>query len=222
MKICCRCDEPKELTEFTPRYKGGVVVGIRGHCKECQRHAVTRSASAPSARVRFKVKRADRWAYKAAKIDEYFAAHPCVDCGESDRVVLEFDHVRGEKLFNISMAVRDAAWSKLIAEIEKCDVRCVNCHLRRSEQMRSATTKPHVLRTDALLMEYLDNHPCVDCREHDPIVLQFDHVRGDKIANITRLRDHKWETIEAEIAKCEVRCGNCHRRATAKRTVVHS
>jgi 5-methylcytosine-specific restriction endonuclease McrA len=65
---------------------------------------------------------------------------------------------------------------------------------------------------------YLAAHPCVDCGEVDPIVLEFDHVRGDKRASISFmvLQRWCWETIQAEIEKCDVRCANCHRRKTAR------
>ena len=55
----------------------------------------------------------------------------CVDCGETDRVVLHFDHVRGEKVCSPSNC---APGPKLDAELAKCDVRCANCHRRRHYQ----------------------------------------------------------------------------------------
>ena len=60
---------------------------------------------------------------------EYLKTHPCVDCGNSDIRVLEFDHVIGTKEENISHTVRNA-WSlkRLMLEIDKCEVRCCNCH----------------------------------------------------------------------------------------------
>ena len=67
------------------------------------------------------------------------------------------------------------------------------------------------------IVDYLFNHPCVDCGETDPIVLQFDHQR-DKTENICRMvhRNFSWKRILEEISKCEVRCANCHLRRTAK------
>lgn len=69
-----------------------------------------------------------------------------------------------------------------------------------------------------LVVEYLEDHPCVDCGENDPIVLQFDHVSGDKKKSVSRLAadSYSWETVEKEISKCEIRCANCHTRKTAK------
>ena len=69
-----------------------------------------------------------------------------------------------------------------------------------------------------LLSEYLRTHPCVDCGESDPIVLQFDHVKGQKKKTISEMKNtsYSWETIEEEIDKCEVRCANCHTRRTSK------
>jgi len=62
-------------------------------------------------------------------IDDYLKTHPCVDCGISDRRVLEFDHVKDIKLGNVSKAIGQC-WSheRLVQEIEKCEVRCCNCH----------------------------------------------------------------------------------------------
>lgn len=68
-----------------------------------------------------------------ANLIAYLIAHPCVDCGEADPIVLEFDHVRGVKQFNIGEAIsRGGAWDLISAEIEKCDVRCANCHRRKT------------------------------------------------------------------------------------------
>ena len=65
---------------------------------------------------------------------------------------------------------------------------------------------------------YLGELPCVDCGEPDPVVLEFDHVRGEKKTEISRLISAgvAWSTIELELAKCEVRCVNCHMRRTAR------
>ena len=67
------------------------------------------------------------------------------------------------------------------------------------------------------LLAYFAEHPCVDCGETDPVVLQFDHVRGKKVACVGVLlrNGRRWATVQDEIAKCEVRCSNCHWRRTA-------
>ena len=69
------------------------------------------------------------------------------------------------------------------------------------------------------LYAYLSSHPCIDCGQTDIRTLEFDHVRGNKSGSITTLLKHAvpWKMIEAEIAKCKVRCVNCHRIRTGER-----
>lgn len=60
----------------------------------------------------------------------------CVDCGETDMVVLEFDHVNPAlKKFEISQAVRlGYNWDDVLEELDKCEVVCANCHKRRTSK----------------------------------------------------------------------------------------
>ena len=66
---------------------------------------------------------------------EFFKKHPCVGCGENDPVVLEFDHLR-DKAFDIATGLVDRSWASILAEIEKCEVVCANCHRRRTARRR--------------------------------------------------------------------------------------
>lgn len=74
-----------------------------------------------------------RLARKAVR--EYLKQNPCVDCGESDLDVLEFDHVRGRKRKHVSKLVSNGCTvSTVMDEIAKCEVRCANCHRRRTRK----------------------------------------------------------------------------------------
>jgi ferredoxin len=63
--------------------------------------------------------------------------------------------------------------------------------------------------------------PCADCGvKYPPYVMDFDHVRGEKQLNLSRLRNSRlaWAKLVAEIEKCEVVCANCHRMRTRLRS----
>ena len=63
---------------------------------------------------------------------EYLSTHPCVDCGETDIVVLDFDH-QGDKTEEINaMIAAGKPWALILAEIEKCEVVCSNDLHRRT------------------------------------------------------------------------------------------
>jgi hypothetical protein len=59
---------------------------------------------------------------------------PCADCGvEYHYCVMDFDHVRGKKSFTIAEAINKRFSDEVIlAEIEKCEVVCSNCHRLRT------------------------------------------------------------------------------------------
>jgi len=91
----------------------------------------------------------------------------------------------------------------------------------REEYKRKAKewTVIYRARNRSFVRDFLEKNPCVDCGEDDPVVLDFDHVRGEKrnhVSNLVR-SGSSLKTVKDEMAKCEVRCSNCHRRVTALR-----
>lgn len=90
-------------------------------------------------RARHRANKANSKQRARAFVDSYLATHPCVDCGESDAIVLTFDHVRGEKRANVAdMIVSGFSVDAIAAEIAKCEVTCFNCHAIRSQKRSGA------------------------------------------------------------------------------------
>ena len=81
--------------------------------------------------------RLKRTAHNQVRILEYLAGQVCVDCGFGGHpAAMEFDHVRGRKSQNVSSMVKSGyAWATILTEIAKCEVRCSNCHRRRTAQV---------------------------------------------------------------------------------------
>lgn len=60
---------------------------------------------------------------------------------------------------------------------------------------------------------------CLDCGyKLHPTALQFDHVRGVKIKEVSKFTDAV--KMRAEIEKCEIRCANCHMIKTMERRMM--
>lgn len=102
-----------------------------------------------------------------------------------------------------------------------CRARYKHDHYRANKQryVEQARRRKQALareRTE-MIVEYLRDHPCIDCGESDPVVLEFDHLRDKRFEIAQGLAYRRWSSILEEIAKCEVVCANCHRRRTAAR-----
>ena len=82
-----------------------------------------------------------------------------------------------------------------------------------------ARNKTQRLRNREFIRCIKEISKCIDCGENNPVVLDFDHVKGEKLMNISDMssRGYSFKSIEKEMEKCEVRCANCHRIITTKR-----
>lgn len=69
-----------------------------------------------------------RRAENRKKLWLYLSEHSCIDCGETNPMKLDFDHVRGEKEFDLACATNNYGWTRIKKEIDKCEIRCANCH----------------------------------------------------------------------------------------------
>ncbi len=146
-KRCVKCDRTKSLTEFYKRW--GRAGKHYSYCKPCfsgytkNHYKKNKAAYVRRARTHALVLRA---AIRATILC-HLQSHGCVDCGNTDIVVLQFDHVRGKKAFNIGDAFRKrVTLARLHGEIKKCEVRCANCHVRRTAQVNGAWILRHLLK----------------------------------------------------------------------------
>lgn len=130
MRICTKCRKRKDELDFVFRNKAKNQ-RVR-YCRSCSRNAIRRHYK----QYYVDKSRKYRQILIAASRDliwEHLKSHPCVDCAETDPLVLEFDHVRGQKEFNISTMMRGKmSVSQIQNEMAKCDVRCSNCHKRKT------------------------------------------------------------------------------------------
>ena len=232
LKLCGKCQVVKPKTDFNRAARE--TDGRQHWCRECFRTYFKARGKVHLEQVaRSQGKRRGE---RIALVQEHLRAHPCTDCGESDIGVLEFDHIAtGVKEDDVSWLVFQCWPIELIeAEIRRCEVVCANCHRRRTARRagwhrlnpdatpRSAERHPRRWRNMRWLYEHLAGHPCVDCGEADPVVLEFDHV-GNKRGKVTTLAwgEYSIRTLQHEVDQCEVRCANCHRRVTAARRGSH-
>lgn len=135
MKRCCKCKEEKQLEEFS--INSMRKDGHQSVCKKCRSIFDKKRHQNPIEKTRVRDKNNEMRARNIQFINNYLLEHPCIDCGEKDTVVLQFDHVRGSKKGNVSeMSQRGFGLTTIIEEIAKCEVRCANCHIRQTFNRR--------------------------------------------------------------------------------------
>ena len=132
MKECSKCGVKKPLDKFRKRKASRD--GYEPSCKECRRaHDNATYKNSPERRTSIMEGREIAYKRNREFIYKYLLENPCTDCGETNPVVLEFDHLR-DKVRNVSRAM-GLSLKSLKEEIAKCEVVCANCHrIRTSKQ----------------------------------------------------------------------------------------
>lgn len=147
-RVCRKCGREQDSSEFRGKQRGKVcnscVAAYRLEWKKKHRASLTgakRDALLRAERVRAKkYRKANPEGYREyhreyrtkmlAKIQ--LALIECLDCGEDDLRVLLFHHRNpDEKRGTVLQIATSESWDAVEMEIEKCDVLCANCHMKR-------------------------------------------------------------------------------------------
>ncbi len=129
MKTCTKCLVIKPLECFyRDKHRPD---GLLIYCKTCRRLMQQRWYTANKVshkRATVQITRHLR-VRNQEFIFQYLKNNSCVDCEFSDPRALEFDHTDpSTKLYNIADMTRGFSLKTIQAEIDKCEVRCANCH----------------------------------------------------------------------------------------------
>ena len=132
---CSRCRAVKPIGDFPLKDRARGT--RRSYCWDCCRayarshYARNRDTYLRKARRR---NRLDRETCQQLAYD-HLTSHPCIDCGETDITVLDFDHRDpASKSYEVVHVAARKPWARALAEIAKCDVRCANCHRKRTAE----------------------------------------------------------------------------------------
>lgn len=139
MKHCYKCKEFKQLTDFT--INKSRKDGLNHACKPCHRDTVQKhyKANKEAYLIRTKIRNTEQRKKSKALIN-LLKSKPCTDCKNIyPPYVMDFDHVRDQKEFNIGAANGRLPIDRILEEIKKCELVCSNCHRIRTHKRAAIT-----------------------------------------------------------------------------------
>ncbi len=130
--LCNKCQKYKYITEFSFKDKKKNI--RKKICKDC--HSLYRKEHYLQNKDKY-IAKARNWNRKQKEIlSKYLfdrlSKSQCIDCNEKDILVLEFDHLQNKKLGIAEMYKNRYSLQKVEEEINKCVIRCANCHRRKT------------------------------------------------------------------------------------------
>lgn len=182
---------------------------------------------------------------------EYLADKCCAECGFSDPICLQFDHLRDKYKAISAMIAEEYSWDEILKEIDKCQILCCSCHFAKTKyevnafaympfgsrlkqavwderysrgmSLYTKRESPKVINAYLYLEKILNG--CSECGCKKILSLQFDHIdRKDKsVGGVSKLcaAGASEQKLQEEIEKCRVVCANCHIKRTSKQLNWH-
>lgn len=131
-KFCPKCEKNKIVSDFNKNKSRND--GLQNYCRECQKK-IDKFFQPKRDLTKKRKQQKTKTLESRQEVINYLKKNPCVDCGEKNVIVLEFDH-RDNKTMNVTdMVTRGYSLERVFKEIAKCDVRCANCHrIKTSKQ----------------------------------------------------------------------------------------
>jgi hypothetical protein len=130
-KVCTICKDKKSLDDFNKKKLSKD--GRQNLCKLCNLENGKKHYLLNTEKVKQRIY--NRKETLKPLIQDFIVSHlknGCVDCGEKDLIVLDFDHLENKECSISSMINDCASLDKIALEISKCVVRCANCHRRKT------------------------------------------------------------------------------------------
>lgn len=110
------------------------------------------------------------------------------------------------------MAYADKNDPRIKVSKRKHYLKNIGAYIERSKQSKKAMRK---------YIQLLKSKPCTDCHRLYPYyVMQFDHLHSKEMSIATLVNYNNRAKINAELAKCELVCANCHAERTHRRGIV--
>ena len=205
LKECTMCGVEHKLSKFSKARK--IHDGVHAFCKSCVKTDNIERREANSV------------AYNALK------NAPCGECEEIfPPAAMDFAHLPGTVKYRSKTGkIREPGQLGMLnvnsetfqRELKLTRLLCACCHAIDGYKPPSKVKPGTKLINNAKL----GRRKCTDCHRRVisglEIMFDFDHIPGstkiDKVSNLVNFRP---AIIMAEIAKCELRCRNCHRIVT--------
>lgn len=147
MRRCNKCFKEKDEKEFHWKIKN---VRRKTTCSSCEKeyhksHYLNNENYRNKCKESAKVKNKEYNERNLSILGDILQTNCCADCGETNPIVLEFDHIKGKSI-GIARLKRNAASIKtLLSEVSKCEIVCANCHRKRTYSRLDKTWRDNLL-----------------------------------------------------------------------------